>query len=237
MSQNHLPRYQQIKQYILQRIDQGDWPVTYQVPSENRLCEQFSVSRMTARKALQELTLEGVLVRSQGLGTFVAELQPQSSMLEVRNIADEVKERGHGYSNRILVLDSRTASDAIAISLELPEQSEVFHSTIIHYENDLPLQREERYINLRFAPDYLQQNFSLETPNVYLNRVAVMTEATHVVEAVLPTDSIADSLSMKTSEPCLRITRRSWCREGVVSLARLIHPGDRYRLGGHLNIK
>ena len=91
-----LPRYQRIKQFIRERIEQGEWPTAYQVPSEHKLCEQFDVSRMTARKALQELTAEGVLVRAQGLGTFVAEAKPQSSLLEVRNIADEIRERGHG---------------------------------------------------------------------------------------------------------------------------------------------
>ena len=236
MSQSPLPRYQQIKQFILGRIERGDWPVSHQVPSENKLCEQFAVSRMTARKALQELTAEGVLVRAQGLGSFVAEPKPQSSMLEVRNIADEVKARGHGYSNQVLILNPVQATDAVAIALELQEQTEVFHSVIVHYENDQPLQYEERFINPRFAPDYLQQNFSRITPNVYLNQVAAMTEATHVVEAMLPDESIADALAMSPANPCLQITRRSWCRNGVVSLAKLIHPGDRFRLGGHLNV-
>ncbi|MFK0570155.1 histidine utilization repressor [Endozoicomonas sp.] len=234
MNQNVLPRYQQIKHFILDKIERGEWSEFKKVPSENQLCQQFSVSRMTARKALQELTASGVLVRQQGLGTFVAYSEPQSSMLTVRNIADEVRERGHGYSNRVLLLETEKASEAMALSLELPESATVFHSIIVHYENDLPLQWEERHINPRFAPEYLEQDFSRETPNVYLNRVAALTEATHVVEAVLPSEPVASALSMDSAAPCLRITRRSWCRNGVVSLARLIHPGDRYRLGDHL---
>ena len=234
MNQNLLPRYQQIKHFILDKIECGEWPESRKVPSENELCQQFSVSRMTARKALQELTACGVLMRQQGLGTFVAPLKPQSSMLTVNNIADEIKERGHGYSNRILRLSAENASEAVAVSLELPESASVFHSIIVHCENGLPLQWEERHINPRLAPDYLKQDFSRETPNVYLNRVAALTEATHVVEAVLPSRETAEALAMDATAPCLRITRRSWCRHGVVSLAKLIHPGDRYRLGDHL---
>lgn len=236
MNKNHstLPRYQQIKQFILDKIERGEWTEAKKVPSENQLCEQFSVSRMTARKALQELTASGVLMRQQGLGTFVAPSKSQSSMLAVRNIADEIRERGHGYSNRVLFLDAEKASEAVAISLELPESATVFHSIIVHYENGEPLQWEERHINPHFAPNYLDQDFSQETPNVYLNRVAALTEATHVVEAVLPSESVAGLLSMEPGAPCLRILRRSWCRRGVVSLAKLMHPGDRYRLGDHL---
>ena len=234
MNQSLLPRYQQIKHFILDKIECGEWAESRKVPSENELCQQFSVSRMTARKALQELTASGVLMRQQGLGTFVAPLKSQSSMLTVRNIADEIRERGHGYSNRVLLLSEEKASEAIAISLELPESATVFHSIIVHYENGLPLQWEERHINPRFAPDYLKQDFTQETPNVYLNRVAALTEATHVVEAILPSEEISGALDMESGAPCLRIMRRSWCRNGVVSIAKLMHPGDRYRLGDHL---
>ena len=164
MSPDVLPRYQQIKQFILNKIERGEWAESRKVPSENQLCEQFSVSRMTARKALQELTASGVLLRQQGLGTFVAPLRPQSSMLTVRNIADEIRERDHSYSNRVLLLETAKASEAVAMSLELPESAPVFHSIIVHYENGTPLQWEERHINPRFAPDYPQQDFSLEPP-------------------------------------------------------------------------
>ena len=234
MAASPIPKYQQIKHYILDHIECGEWPVSYRVPSENKLCDQFGVSRMTARKALQELTADGVLVRSQGLGTFVAELRPQSSMLEVRNIADEIDQRGHRHSSQVLTLKPARADESIAIALELPEDLEVFYSIIIHFDNEQPLQWEERYVNPRLVPHYLQQDFARETPNVYLSRVAALTEATHVVEAVRPIEDVATALAMSVDEPCLKITRRSWCRSGVVSLARLFHSGDRYRLGGYL---
>ena len=234
MTRHLLPRYQQIKHFILDKIERGDWPESCKVPSENALCQQFSVSRMTARKALQELTASGVLMRQQGLGTFVAPQRPQSSMLTIRNIADEIRERGSGYHNRLVSLTELPAPQAVAISLELPESASVFHSIIVHYENDMPLQWEERHVNPRFAPDYLRQDFAHQPPNVYLNQVAALTAATHVVEAILPSQTIATALAMEHGAPCLKITRRSWCRRGVVSLTRLLHPGNRYRLGDHL---
>lgn len=234
MTQHLLPRYQQIKHFILDSIERGDWPESHQVPSENALCQQFGVSRMTARKALQELTASGVLVRHQGLGTFVAPLRPQSSMLTIRNIADEIRERGSGYYNRLVHLAETPVAPAIAISLELPESASVFHSILVHYENEMPLQWEERHVNPRFAPDYLHQDFAHQPPNVYLNQVAALTAATHMVEAILPSETVAAALAMEPGAPCLKITRRSWCRKGVVSLTRLLHPGNRYRLGDHL---
>ncbi|MFT6692194.1 MAG: GntR family histidine utilization transcriptional repressor, partial [Colwellia sp.] len=90
-------KYTIIKQYICENIESGEWLQHAKVPSENELTIQFNVSRMTARRALQELTEQGILVRSQGAGTFVATFKSQSSLLEIRNISDEISERGHQH--------------------------------------------------------------------------------------------------------------------------------------------
>src|ERR1700760_2589224 len=84
----HLAPYARIKRHITAKIESGAWPVTGKVASENQLAAQFDVARMTARRAVSELVQEGWLVRSQGLGTFVADRKPTLSMLEVRNIAE-----------------------------------------------------------------------------------------------------------------------------------------------------
>ncbi len=72
------PKFAQIKQFIVDKIKNGSWQEDQRVPSENELSSQFSVSRMTARRALSELTDAGILTRSQGLGTFVASFKSQS---------------------------------------------------------------------------------------------------------------------------------------------------------------
>ena len=58
--------YHQVKTYILDGISQGSWIAGERVPSENELVDLCSVSRMTARRALQELLLEGTLIRIKG---------------------------------------------------------------------------------------------------------------------------------------------------------------------------
>ena len=102
-------------------------------------------------------------------------------------------------------------------------------------EDGRPIQYEDRYVNPQFAPEYLQQDFHDQTPNAYLSRVAPLTEADHVVEAVKANKAIAQVLKMDADQPCLKITRRTWCKQGVVSFAYLLHPGERYSLGSHLN--
>jgi GntR family histidine utilization transcriptional repressor len=231
-----LPPYVRIKQHIVQQIGAGRWAVNEQVPSENQLAAQFEVSRMTARRAILELTQEGVLVRSQGLGTFVAEQKATLPVLEVRNIAEEIAQRGHRYAARVLRLERTTAPDAIAASLELGMDRSVYHSLILHLDNDMPVQLEDRYVNPRTAPDYMAQDFSVETPNAYLSRVAPLTAVEHTIEAILPDARVTQWLGLNTPQACLQVLRRTWAGPDVVTFARLIHPGDRYRLSGHATV-
>ncbi|QLE83726.1 histidine utilization repressor [Shewanella sp. Scap07] len=228
------PKFAAIKQYILTQVESGAWAENTRVPSENQLAEQFNCSRMTARRGLTELTESGVLERSQGLGTFVAGLKSQSSMMAIRNIADEIKDRGHGYSVEQVQLISTQATGAIAIALGLEEGAEVYHSLLVHCEQGVPLQLEERFVNPALVPDYLAQDFTQQTPHEYLSMVAPLTEAKHTIEAKLAVKQQLDLLGIPAGEPCLQISRRTWSRQGVVSFARLIHPGSRFRLGGHL---
>ncbi|BCV56180.1 histidine utilization repressor [Shewanella algae] len=230
-------KFARIKQYISDRIESGEWVEHSRVPSENQLAELFECSRMTARRALTELVDNGVLERSQGLGTFVAEFKSQSSMLSIRNIADEIKARGHGYSVQVLELTAIEALAPIAIALGLETGSRVFYSVLVHCEEGLPLQLEERFVNPQLIPDYLQQDFNLQTPHEYLSQVAPLTEARHTIEAIVANEQIRARLTIPASEPCLQILRRTWSRQGVVSFARLIHPGSRFRLGGHLTFR
>jgi GntR family histidine utilization transcriptional repressor len=229
------PRFSVIKEHITSQIEGGHWPPGTRVPSENELGQTFNVSRMTARRALHELFQDGLVTRTQGLGTFVADAKPTSSILEIRNIRDEIRNRGHDYHCEVYAVDVCKPNRDLARTFQIEYKSDLFHSILVHHESGIPVQYEDRYVNPAFAPDYLEQDFTLDTPNAYLMRSAPLTEADHTVEAVCVNQEIAKRLKIKVSDPCLILTRKTWCKQGVVSLAYLIHPGDRYRLGNHLS--
>jgi GntR family histidine utilization transcriptional repressor len=229
-----LAKYIIIKRHICQKIESSQWPQHHKVPSENQLTQQFDVSRMTARRALQELTEQGILVRSQGSGTFVATFKSQSSLLEIRNISDEINERGHKHHAKQLMLKSIKVTTEVAILLNLKNNEDAFLSHVLHFENDQPIQLEQRYVNPALIPEYLLQDFTTITPHEYLSAVAPLTEATHEIEAILASDDICQLLAIDHSAPCLQVKRRTWSSKGVVSLAILTAPGNKYRLGNHL---
>ena len=85
-----LPLYAGVKRSILDRIRSGAWASGHRIPSESELVAELGVSRMTVNRALRELSMEGVLVRMQGLGSFVAEGKQPLGVFEVRSIAEEL---------------------------------------------------------------------------------------------------------------------------------------------------
>ncbi len=226
------PRYQQVKDLIIRRISSGELRPGDRVPSENELVESTEVSRMTANRALRELTDEGYVHRVAGRGTFVADLRARSHLLEVNSIADEIAARGHAHDCRVLRRSLQHARGEIASALHLKQGSEVFHLRLVHTEDGTPVQLEDRYVVADFAPDCLQQDFSAVTPSAYLTSIAPLQEAEQVVRATLPNGAVREHLAMRDDEPSLTVLRRTWSRGRPVTFARLHHPGSRYELTG-----
>lgn len=229
------PRYKQVKSHVLRMIGTGQLQPNDRVPSENKLVEQLSVSRMTVNRALRELAEDGYVVRLAGVGTFVADSRPHSDVLRVRNIADEIIARGHTHAAKVLVLEEVAADQRLVDKLEVRPGDILYHSLILHLESGQPIQLEDRYVCPQLAPDYLNIDFTTVTPNVYLSNVAPLHTAEHVIRASIPTAKVRRLLKMNQAEPCLVIRRRTWSGGRPVSLAELSHPGSTYELTGTMS--
>ena len=136
----------------------GRWPPGALMPSEAELVAEFGVSRMTVNRALRELQAEGLVDRSQGVGTFAAQLYRVSSTLTIRDLHEEIDvarpsppcrgapaARGAGAARR--------SPQRLGLATGAP----VFHTLIVHHENGVPLQCEDRYVNPACAPGYLER--------------------------------------------------------------------------------
>jgi GntR family histidine utilization transcriptional repressor len=223
--------YEQVKEHIVRGIQSGQWRTGDRLPSEHELVAQFGVSRMTANRALRELAEQGRIVRVAGVGSFVAEDKPQSTLLQIANLASEIRQRGHDYRCTMLALRRTAAALDVAAALDLRTGASVFHAQCLHRENGVPVQLEDRHVNPAMAPDFLAQDFAAQTPSEYLLRHVPFDQVEHVVDAVLPTPEQAALLEMPAAEPCLLLTRRTWWRGVPVTVVRCLHPASRYRLG------
>jgi GntR family histidine utilization transcriptional repressor len=227
--------YQQAKAYVQSKLLSGEWKPGDMIPSENRLVEDLSMSRMTVNRALRELASEGSLTRIAGVGTFVADEKPQSNLLMIANIGDEIRQRGHRYRCEVISLSREAASMNVAAAIGLPTGHSVFHIVCVHYEEDTAVQLEDRYVNPELAPEFLSQKFDGEVPpSQYLLKHVSVEEMEHIVDATLPLPEEARLLSITDQTPCLVLMRRTWTNQKTVTYVRFLHPSSRYRLGSRM---
>ena len=227
--------YAQVKQSLKDGLSEGRWRTGELMPSEAELVAQFGVSRMTVNRALRELQSEGMVDRVQGVGTFAAQLHRVSSTLTVRDLHEEIEGKGHRHHVEVHLARAERANPGLAQQLGLAAGAPVFHSLIVHHDNGVPLQCEDRYVNPASAPDYLKVDFTRTTPTQHLLEVAPLWQAQYTIEASLPTAQEARLLGIGAGDPCLVLVRRTVSRGRPVTLARLVHPGSRYQLEGQFS--
>lgn len=230
-------RYEQVKQYITEHINRGEWSVGERLPSESELVETLGVSRMTVHRALRELMAEGLVTRAQGVGTFVAKPVPRATLLELHDIADDIIAAGHVHTQKVITLDSVRADIDLAIAFDQKPGAKLFHSIIVHFEDNVPLQVEERYVSPHFVPDYLDQDFTTLHPHRLLTQISRPDEMEHVIFAIIPSKNLQTLLELdKPDTACLQLVRRTWVQGKTVMKGIFTYPGDRYSLGGRYHI-
>jgi GntR family histidine utilization transcriptional repressor len=233
-SRDALPRYAQIKSHIKTQLESGLWRVGERIPSETQLSEDFSVSRMTARRAVQELADEGLLERSVGAGTFVTRPPSPISAVELPDFNRQFSFSNPQYSNRLITLEEIAAERDIAALLGLAEGELIYHSVVVHSIGSVPMQWEECFVSPELVPAYLKQNYQKVSPQAYINWVATPSRDEYQLQAINADAVITGALGLSTLSPCIKISCRSWCQSRVISVSRCIASGASCRIGAEL---
>lgn len=232
-----MPLYERIKAYVTDRIANGTWKAGDKVPSEHELAATLGASRLTVHRAFRELADVGILSRLHGVGTFVAEPKPISTIVRLHNIADEIRDRGDRLSVKVHRIEKVRATEDLAARFEIAPKSELFHSVIVYSANDTPVQLEDRYVSAEFAPDFLEQDFTRRSTTDYLQAIALATEALLLIEATTPDPECCRLLDMPRNEPCLVVTRQTRVQNLVTTYTRFFHPSSRHRIVSHFDFR
>src|SRR5439155_23470363 len=144
--------YATVKAALRERIARGGWRSGTRLPSERELVHEFGCARMTVQRALRELEEEGLIERRQGSGSYVAELHPISNLLQVRDIHDEIRERGHAHTTRVCLVAREKADARTAAAMRLPRGAAVYHVRLVHLERGVPIELEDRHVNPALVP-------------------------------------------------------------------------------------
>jgi GntR family histidine utilization transcriptional repressor len=230
-SDTSVPVYQRIKNAIRQKIKDEKWLPGEKIPSENELVAKLGVSRMTINRSLRELSAENLLRRVHGMGTFVAEPVRHASLLEIKSITDEIAAQGKTHHSEVQHLRNIHATRQLAERLNVPKGALLFELVAVHFQDNIPIQFEKRYVNPKVVPDFMAVDFTQTTSTNYLISFVRPDELEHVVQAIMPDKSISAALQIPLVEPCLLLKRRTWVKAEIVTAVDMIYPSSRYDLG------
>lgn len=154
-----MPVYKQIIKYVEDRVKGGVYTRGGAIPSEQEFCNMFHCSRMTVRKALDELVSIGILYKSKGKGTFVSNIE-YDRLYSLKGFSQIMREQGLSYSSEVVRFESLSADKEIAQKLRLLEGMDVYYLERIRKTEGNPISIEKVYLNAAKLPGLTKFDFS-----------------------------------------------------------------------------
>jgi GntR family transcriptional regulator len=229
--QSSIPLYEQLKRLLEQQVSEGVLTPHSRIPSERELSEQFGISRMTARRALSELTHAGRIYAAIGKGTFVAEPKISQSLHELTSFTEEMRARGMVPSTRLLRAELVTATPPVAAALDLAAAGRLVQIERLRLCDGEPVAIEIAHFAFPDVERLLHLDLSGSIYALLRERLGIVpSEAIQEIEARLASASERQRLRLNEGAPVLQIYRTTLGRDRrPFEYVQSVYRCDRYR--------
>jgi DNA-binding GntR family transcriptional regulator len=232
-----LPLYQQLYEILRVRIADLEWQPGQMIPSEPELMATYGVSRITLRQVLDMLVRDGLIVREQGRGSFVARPTLEKGMVRIFSFTEDMRQRGLAPRTIVLAAELIPATAEVAASLGVELGEEMVRLERLRLAEDEPLAIEESHLVHRFCPGLLQFDFAVESLREVMARAYGVrwSRAHQTIRAILASEAEAALLGVQPNAALLYIERVSYSQGSTPSeFLRVRYRGDRYTLYNEL---
>jgi GntR family transcriptional regulator len=231
---NGIPYYYQLKNFIKEEIESGNWKPGEQILPEIKVCELFNISRTVVRQTYQELVNEGYLIKKKAKGTFISEPKINENIVQsLMGFYEDMTARGFKVKNDVLWQKKIPATKKVAKHLKLEEGEEVVVIRRLRSINDEPIVIDRTYIPYRFCEGILDEDFSNRSLYTYLEgqHNLKIDRGRRYIEAVVASEEEARLLNAKKGVPLLYIESVVYLKDGTpLEYYSAVHRGDRMRL-------
>ena len=227
MTMSHTPKYVQVKEEIRRRIRSKEWTAGCRIPVESEFCEMFGVSRITVRKALEELQMEGYLVKIQGKGTFDREQTVEQRLCKFYSFSEELRRQGIQEQARVMELSSVSADADLANHLQIVVGEQVHRVYRIRCTEHGPYAVETSYIPVNFASaismDMINENGLYKTLEAH---GVVVDSARETFKAINVNKEQSDLLNVRIDAAAIGLTRTTYSGAVIVEYCVSVVRGD-----------
>ena len=215
-------------QRIADDIEKGNYPVGSRIPPEHELEETYQVSRVTVRRALAELTAEGLLERKQGKGTFVSTPRISQDLKSIHSFHDSCKMNGVKAGTRVVHVTEMDADPTDIADLNLRQGDRVVETLRVRSADGEPVALEKNHFSTVYS--YLEnENLNGSLYNVLRDYGVEPKQATHDISMTFATEAQAKLLNIETGSPLMRLKEVVYDQKGrpLHNSVQLIR-GDRF---------
>lgn len=222
------PLYQQLMHRLKNDIAAGLYPCGARIPSEQLLCETYGVSRVTVRKAILDLVQEGLLVRKQGKGTFVAGERLQRDLTHITSFTEACRQRNQEATTKLISAQMTTPTAEDAQSLELPADAQVLELCRLRLSNGEPVMLEINRFPAAYA--YLRDEAAEDSLYACLQRHGVKpVSAVHDISLGHATPMVSKHLGTEVGDALLLLDETVHDQHGQpLHLSRQWIRGDKF---------
>lgn len=223
---------QQIKEYIINQIKSQKLTANEPIESENQLAARFEVSRMTARKAIDELVLTGYLYREQGRGTFVAEQDIHRNVRSFLSLSEEAALRGLDITNEVVDFYLDIPSLDVMQRLGIKRNRLVWYIKRLRLSNNKPY----AYEDSKYCSSVLKEcNEDILKNSIYKHLEhdlgIVILLSRQEIESVLADEFLAEMLDVQVGMPLIKITIVSQMKNGsAFEYTQTYYPANQFKI-------
>jgi GntR family transcriptional regulator len=225
-----IPFYLQLKRLIEVQVMSGTLAPHSRIPSERELSEQYEISRMTARRALLELTREGRIYTSVGKGTFVAEPKISQNLQALTSFSEDMRARGLRPVARVLRRELCPAAAEVAAGLRIALETPVLCIERLRLADDEPMALERAHFHFAGMDELFHDSIDGSLYELLRKRFQLVpTEAIQEFEARLATPPEQELLRIGAGAPVLTIARTTLdSSRRPFEFVQAIYRADRY---------
>jgi GntR family transcriptional regulator len=227
-----VPLHSQIHDFLRENILSSKFKSDEHIRSERELAEEFEVSRMTVRQALNALRKEGLIYQKRGKGTFVSSRKLDVHSRNLNGFSDEMQRRDLRPQSKVLQLTKETSTKETAEKLHLSVTDEIFKLERLRLADDIPMAIEMSCLPAKMFPDLTKYDFEKQSLYRILEEKygVQMYSAAEDLEAAICDAKTSELLGVKKNSPLLIVYRTVFAEDDQpIEYTKSIYRADRYR--------
>jgi len=232
MAEKRIAQYKQIENDLLQKINLGYYKKDDLIPTELELSNTYHVSRVTVRKATDNLVAKGLLTRVAGVGTFVSHPSVTLNPSSILGFSESMREQGIRVHTEVPTFMLQKAPSNIASILKIQPGEPIYFIERIRYANDEVFQFETTYMSSRLYPDISIQILQKSKYQYFEQEKGLkIAYSHHTVTPVHPSKQIAGMFDIPLDTPILRVANTTYLTNGqVMDYTELTLNSPKYQL-------